>query len=106
MTVTVINSYAYIYTRVRGMIGKLLGSDTYAKMVACPDLPSLFNILKDTEYGEYLLNPNESEITARRASYEIRKRLTQAYRLIISSSPEHIQYLLTLTFQIYEVDNL
>lgn len=106
MSNTGVSAYAYVFTRVRGMIGKLLELDTYNRMAGCPDLFSLFGVLKDTEYGEFLLNPKENVITARRASYEIRKKLTQAFRTILKFSPENVQALLTLTFQLYEVDNL
>ncbi len=101
-----VSAYAYVYTRVRGMIGKLLQPEAFSKMSNCPDLSSLLVILKDTDYGKYLENAKESSMTSRRASYEIHRKLTDAYRTIISYAPASAQPILNQTFNLYEVDNL
>lgn len=106
MSRTGVSAYAYVYTRVRGMIGKLLQPAEFYKMSNCPDLPSLLAVLKNTDYAKYLENTKENLPSSRRASYDIHRKLTDSYRTIIKYAPESAQPILDQTFKLYELDNL
>ncbi len=99
-------AYANVNARVRGMIGKLLQPSTFARLNACSDLGSLLGTLKETDYASYLTSVKEGDLSTRRASYEIRKKLAYAFGVIIKNAPEFAQPLLRQLFLLYEVDNL
>jgi V/A-type H+-transporting ATPase subunit C len=101
-----VNAYANVNARVRGMIGTLLQPFDFARINACVDLTCLISNLKDTAYKPYLSDIKENTLTSRRISYEIRKKLTHAFKTIIKSSPDFAQPLIRQLFLIYEVDNL
>ncbi len=106
MIINGVSAYANVTTRVRGMIGNLLGEETFVRLNACPDLSTLLAKLSETSYGSYLIGSQETQKFSRRAEYEIRKKLTHAFKVIISHAPAFARPLLTQSFKLYEVDNL
>lgn len=106
MIVSNVSAYANVTTRVRGMIGELLGEEILARLNTCPDLNTLLSKLGETSYGQYLTDTQETLKSSRRAAYEIRKKLSRAFETIIHYGPKFARPLLTQSFKIYEVDNL
>ncbi len=101
-----VSAYAYVYTRIHGMIGRLLPTAAFSRLSNSPDLPSLLAALHDTDYAKYLENTKDGSLTSRRASYEIHKRLTDAFRMIMKYAPDSALPILKQTYQLYELDNL
>jgi len=88
------------------MIGKLLDDQTIARLITSPDLNTLIAKLEETSYGLYLAGIEESIKSSRRAAYEIRKKLTGDYKVIITHGPAFARPLLDQLYKLYEVDNL
>lgn len=101
-----VSAYAYVNTRVRGMAGKLLKKDILGKLIASPNLDSMISTLKETDYGQYLEGVRTAVISSRRASYEIRRKISAAYGVILKNTPEFAQRVLNQFLKLYEVDNL
>ena len=106
MTLSSVSAYANVHTRVRGMIGNLLSDETIARLSACPDLGTLIAKLDETSYASCLAASEETIKSSRRAAYEIRKKLTRDYKIIIEHAPSFARQLLVQLFRLYEVDNL
>lgn len=106
MTAAGVSAYAYIFARVRSMIGELLPEESYVRLNACPNLNVLLFVLGNTSYGKILKKSQDTSFTSRRASYEIRKKLSSSFQTIIKHSPDYAQPLLIQLFKLYEVDNL
>lgn len=101
-----VSRYAAINAHVRSMYSNMLTEQEYAQLIDAPDLESLLNLLKNTAYGPYLDRVSEKDLTARRAAYQIRLRLADAYATIIGTSPVQIKNLLAQMYRLFEVNNL
>lgn len=106
MSLSSVSAYANVHTRVRGMISNLLSDATFVRLSACPDLSTLIAKLDETSYASCLASSEESIKSSRRAAYEIRKKLTWDYKIIIQHAPPFARPLLEQLFKLYEVDNL
>ena len=98
--------YASINARVRVMYSTLLTPQEVSRLVEAPDLNTLLTLLKPTVYGPYLEKVKDKDLSARRAAFQIRGRLADAYTSIIHGAPEHTRTLLTQRYRYFEVENL
>jgi V/A-type H+-transporting ATPase subunit C len=98
--------YASINARVRVMYSTLLAPQEVSRMVEAPDLNSLLTLLKPTAYGPYLEKVKDKDLGPRRAAFQIRGRMADAYTSIIHGVPEHTRTLLTQRYRYFEVENL
>jgi V/A-type H+-transporting ATPase subunit C len=98
--------YAAINARVRVMYSTLLTRQDYVSLNEANDLDTLLGLLKHTAYGPYLERAKDKELTARKAAFLIRSRLSETYHSIINSSPEYTRALLTQMYRYHEVNNL
>ena len=101
-----VGGYAFINARVRVMYSKLLTIEDVVRLSEAVDFPALIPLLKQTAYGPYLEHVNEKDLTPRRAVFQIKNRLADAYVSVIHAAPEHTHDLLTQFYRYYEVDNL
>lgn len=100
------SGYAALNTKVRAMYSSLLTQRQLSELSDAADYNALINALKSTAYGPYLEKERDKELTPRRAAYQIRGRLTDAYASIIHMAPEQVRPLLWQRFRYFEVDNL
>jgi V/A-type H+/Na+-transporting ATPase subunit C len=101
-----VSGYAALNARVRVMYSTLINPQVFASLYEAADLNAFISLLKNTEYGPYLDRAKDKELTARRAAFLIRERLTDAYQSIIRTAPENARPLLIQRFRYFEVDNL
>lgn len=101
-----VSGYAATNARVRSMYSTLLSPLDFHRLFEAPDFDALINLLKRTPYGPYLDRAKDKEITPRRAAFEIRSRLADAYSNIIHTAPVHTRSLLAQLYRLYEIDNL
>ncbi len=100
------SGYAATNARVRVMYSTLLTPDEFDQLRDAADFSALITILKRTAYGPYLDKVSDKDLTPRRAAYQIRMRLADAYSTIIHTSPMHTQPLLNQLYRYFEVNNL
>ena len=100
-----VRSYAIIHARVRALYARLLTMETWHGLYEAQDLGALLDILAETVYSPYL-DIGERELTPRRAVYQIKGHLTDAYLKVIHLSPEPGRQLLIQLWRLFEVDNL
>jgi vacuolar-type H+-ATPase subunit C/Vma6 len=74
-----VSEYAAIHARVRAMYSTLLTPQAWARLSEATDLAALIGLLKDTPYGPYLMRVEEENLTPRRAVYEIKGKVADAY---------------------------
>jgi V/A-type H+/Na+-transporting ATPase subunit C len=101
-----VTGYAAINARVRVMYSTLLSQEEMITLCEATDFDSLIALLKHTVYAPTLEKVKDKDLTARRAAFQIRIRLAEAYSSIIHSSPLHARGLLTQSYRYFEVDNL
>jgi len=101
-----VSSYAYIDARVRAMYSTLLTPQFFDELYRAPDFFTLISQLEHTVYGPYLLRVDNKELTPRRAVYQMKSQMSEAYSLVIHNSPEYIHPLLAQFYRSFEVDNL
>jgi V/A-type H+-transporting ATPase subunit C len=75
-------------------------------LVEAPDLNTLLTLLKPTVYGPYLDKVKDKDLSPRRAAFQIREHLADAYTSIIHGVPVHARDLLTQRYRYFEVENL
>jgi V/A-type H+-transporting ATPase subunit C len=98
--------YAAIHARVRILYSRLLSYQEMIILSEATDFGTLLEFLEDSPYGPYLKRVEEKELTPRRAVFQIKDRLADAYLTIRQSAPAHTQPLLSQYYRHYEVDNL
>jgi len=98
--------YAFINARVRAMFSNLLTAEDMTRLSEAADFPALVTLLKQTALGPYLERVNEKDLTPRRAVFQIKNCLADAYVSVIHAAPEHTHDLLIQFYRYYEVDNL
>jgi V/A-type H+/Na+-transporting ATPase subunit C len=100
------SDFAAINARVRVMYSTLLTRQDLTSLVEAADLDALLSQLKHTAYNPYLERTKDKELTARRAAFLMRQRLSEAFHSIINGSPEYTRALLTQLYRYYQVNNL
>lgn len=100
-----VNSYAAIHARVRACYARLLTMETWHELYETQDFKALLDTLAETVYGPYL-DIGEHELTPRRAVYQIKGHLADAYVKVIHLSPDLGRQLLIQLWRLFEVDNL
>lgn len=101
-----VSGYAAINARVRVMYSTLHTPQELAAMVEAADFGGLITQLKHTPYGPYLDKVGEKDLTPRRAVFQVKGRLSDAYGTIIRNVPKHARGVLLQMFRYFEVDNL
>jgi len=101
-----VSGYAAINARVRVMYSTLFTPSQMAGFAEAADLNALVALLKNTAYGPYLDRIKDKDITPRRAVFQIKGRLADAFSSIINNAPETSRPLLSQLCRIYEIDNL
>jgi V/A-type H+-transporting ATPase subunit C len=101
-----VSGYAAIQARVRAMYSTLLTPQGWAGLCDATDLGALMGSLKETAYGPYLAAVQDKDLTPRRATYQIKHRLADAYTAVIRMSLPHTRPLLTQLYRHFELDNL
>lgn len=100
------SGYAAINARVRVMYSALLNPQEWADLSEAVDYSGLITLLKRTAYAPYLDVVKDKDISPRRAVFQIKGRLADAYTTIIHTTPEQTRPLLAQYYRFYEVDNL
>ena len=101
-----VSEYAAIHARVRAMYSSLLTPQALARLCETTDLNALIESLKHTVYGPYLMRVMDGNPTPRRAVYQLKGRMAEAYLTVIRLAPAHARPLLTQFYRHFEVDNL
>ena len=101
-----VSGYAALNARVRVMYSTLLTQQQLGVLYEAVDFNGLISALKSTRYATYLEKAKDKELTARRAAFQIRARLTDEFYSIIHNAPEYAQEVLAQRLRYYEVDNL
>lgn len=100
------SDYAAGNARVRVKYSTLLTKKDFVALSEATDLDSLITQLKVTPYGQYLELAKDKELTARRAAFLIRQRLSDTYHTIINASPDSVKNVLLQLYRLHEVNNL
>lgn len=100
------SGYAAIQARVRVMYSTLLTPQFEARLCEVEGLPGLVQMLKETPYGPYLTNIDETELTSREVALQVKNKLSDTYQTIIRSAPKSTRTLLIELFRHFEIDNL
>ncbi len=98
--------YAAIQARVRILYSRLFTPSQIKILSEVPDFGTLIEFLEDSPYRPYLEQVEEKDLTPRRAVFQIKHRLADAYHTVLQLSPAHTQPLLRQYYRHYEVDNL
>ncbi len=98
--------YAAINARVRAMYAYLLSPQEWAELVNAADFNGLLGLLRRTVYGPYLARVEESELTPRRAVYQIKSQMADNFVALIKVAPDQTCPLLSQFYRAFEVDNL
>jgi V/A-type H+-transporting ATPase subunit C len=101
-----VSEYAAIHARVRAMYAAMLPPETWEELCGASDLAALIDLLKETAYGPYIAEVEDSRLTPRRAAYQIRKHLAAAFDAIVQLTPATTRSLVSRLCRRYEVDNL
>jgi V/A-type H+-transporting ATPase subunit C len=101
-----VSEYAAAHARVRAMYSTMLTPETWVELCEAADLTALINVLKETAYGPYLADVEDEDLTPRRAVYQLRKRLADAFVTVMRLAPLPAHSLLSQLYRLFEVDNL
>lgn len=106
MSASGVTGYAAVNAQVRALYSSMLSMKTWKTLCEAGDFDNLIAILKQTAYAPYLTALEENELTPRRAVYEIKKHLANAYTTVSFLIPSHVRPLITQLYRLYDVDNL
>ncbi|MBN1874565.1 MAG: V-type ATPase subunit [Anaerolineae bacterium] len=98
--------YAAIHAQVRSLSSTLLTPGTWTMLCEASNFPALLDMLKETIYGPYLKEVEDSLLTPRRTIYQANKHLADAFNTVVTSIPAAARALITQLYRRYEVDNL
>jgi V/A-type H+/Na+-transporting ATPase subunit C len=98
--------YAGVHARVRAMYSTMLTQPELAGLIKAADYNALINLLKRTTYGPYLMRVSDSDLTPRRAAYQIKGKLADDYNTVIRTAPAYTRPLLITFYRYFEVENL
>jgi V/A-type H+-transporting ATPase subunit C len=101
-----VSGYAATNSRVRVMYSTLLAPQEWASLAEAADYPAIIEQLKRTAYGPYLDKVNDRDLTPRRAVFQIKGRLADAYMNIINTVPGQARPVIAQLYRNFEVDNL
>ncbi len=101
-----VNDYAALHARIRARLSRQLTFETWQELYAASDCVLMCDVLRNGPYGSYLQKVEAEDRTPRRAVFELKKVLTDAYQSIIPISPVELQLVLSEWLRVYEVDNL
>ena len=101
-----VSGYAAINARVRVMYSTLLSSQAIHDLCETNDPESLMAALKHTYYGPYLEKVKDKSLGPRRAVFQMRIRLAEAYASVANSAPQDARALLVQLYRHFEVANL
>jgi V/A-type H+-transporting ATPase subunit C len=88
------------------MYADLLTPQDMLRLKETPDFVSLFGSLKATAYGPYLESLKDKDISPRRATAQIKRKLADSYYSVIQMSPENTRPLVKQLYRYYEIGNL
>ena len=100
------SAYAAIQARVRVMYSTLLPEMEIVRLSETSDYNTLIAQLKLTPDAPYLDRAKDKELDPRRAAFQLRQRLGEAYASVLSTAPKHTRGLLEQMYRRFEVDNL
>lgn len=100
-----VSAYSLVQATVRALYALLLTPETWATLIRAGDFDTVLSILSRTAYGPHL-QLDRRILTPRRAVYQMRLHLTEAYEKLIRITPEPGKALLLQLWRAYEVDNL
>ncbi len=98
--------YAAINARVRVLYANLLTQSALNGLAEAADLNGLLAQLKRTSFGPYFEKVKDTELTPKRAAFQLRGRLADDYASIIRMAPDYTRPLLAQLYRHFEVDNL
>ena len=98
--------YAAISAKVRVLYSNLLSPQDMARLSDSPDFSSLVGALKNTQYGQYLSQLKDNEITPRRVILQLKKRLADSYSSVIQMAPEASRPVVRQMYRYFELGNL
>ncbi|HVN52697.1 MAG TPA: V-type ATPase subunit, partial [Anaerolineaceae bacterium] len=101
-----ISGYAALNARVRVKYSTLLSPAQLSELSEAPDFPSLITILKRTVYAPYMEEVKDKDLTPRRATFEIKRRLADDFNSIMLNAPQDTRPLVTELSRYFEVNNL
>ena len=100
------SGYAFTHARVRAMYSTLFTAEEWAKLCDAADFNMLISMLKETDYGSYLVRPGNRDVTPRWAVYQIKRRMVNDYVSVLRTVPTYARSLLTQLYRRFEIDNL
>jgi V/A-type H+-transporting ATPase subunit C len=101
-----VSGYAAPHARVRAMYSSLLSRQAWAELSETTNFHALMALLNETIYGPYLKQVEEEDLTPRRAVYQIKGQLANAYVAVTQLIPTSSRSLMTQLYRHFEVDNL
>ena len=101
-----VSGYAAISTKVRAMYSNLLSPQDMARLSDSPDFSTLIASLKSTQYGPYISQLKDNEITPRRVILQLKKRLADSFSSVIQMSPEQSRPIVKQLYRYFELGNL
>jgi len=101
-----VSGYSTIHARVRAVYATMLDAELWRRLCEAGNYSALLEILKTTAYGPYLKAVQDQDLTSRRAVYQIKGHLADAFATVIHSIPGSARPLVTQLYRLYEVDNL
>ena len=104
-SVVAASDYGVVNVRVRARRADMLATETWNRLHSAQGFDALLTMLGDTAYGPYLQIAHE-QLTPRRAAYQVRKQLADAYQVVIDSVPESGRGFVVHLRRLFEVDNL
>ena len=101
-----VGAYSVAHSWVRAAYSRMLVPETWAQLCAASGFGALLTLLQGTDYGPFLGQVEDRNLTPRRALYQIRSHLADRFTQVIRLVPEYARPLLTQLYRLYEVDNL
>lgn len=101
-----VSGYAAVHGRVRALYATMLVPEVWAGLCDAASYDTLINSLKETVYGPYLAVVEDRNLTPRRATYQIKGHLADAFVTVIRLVPEYSRPVLTQLYRLFELDNL
>ena len=101
-----VSEYAAVQARVRAMYGEMIAPETWEALCEAASYTALVEILKETVYGPYLDEIEDKNLTPRRAVYQVKKHLANAFDALAPLVPRTARFLMVQLYHRYEVDNL
>jgi vacuolar-type H+-ATPase subunit C/Vma6 len=88
------------------MYADMLTPETWIALREAASYAALIEILKETAYGSHLGEVADENLTPRRAVYQIKKHLADAFDVLAPLVPRLARFLMIQLYHRYEVDNL